>query len=245
MHRFIPSIAAAAIIATSGMTAYAAENVPKDEIISEIWSDVWYGKNDDGTTFPEASFKYHILTEWVNDNYGDDDYDWSDVSSLKYEYKSYYKDLTEQWDFEDDRSGDWRITTEDGTTYHFEYANGQWTQIDQNGNAVAMFQAHNTIEDSEGAHRQDMPSDDVQKPGAADPNDTAEKAAAVAAEQQKARDDKLSTQAATEPQEAAQSVTEDVEPSDSESSPVLYITLAVIAAAVILLAVLLKRRKKD
>lgn len=243
MNRLIPSIAAAVIIATSGMTAYAAENIPKDEIISEIWSDVWNGKDDDGTSFPEASYKYHILTEWVNANYGNDDYDWSDVSSLKYEYKDYYKDLSEQWDFEDNRSGDWRITTEDGTTYHFEYSNGQWSQIDQNGNTVATFNAHSTIEDSEKSHSKDMPKDENQKSGAADPNDTAEKAVAVAAEQQQSRDDKLTTQAATKPQEAAQSVTEDAQQNESEISPMIYILIA-LTVVVIILAVLMKRKKQ-
>ena len=243
MYRLIPSIAVAAIIFTSGMSAYAAENIPKDVIITEIWSDVWNGKDDDGTSFPEASYKYHILTEWVNNNYGDDEYDWSDVSSLKYEYRDYYKDLTEEWDFEDDRSGNWQITTEDGMTYHFEYSNGQWAQIDQNGNTVAMFNAHSTIEDNEKSHSQDMPNDEIQKPGNADPNDIAEKAAAVAAEQQQARDGKLTTQAATEPQETAQSVTEDTKQSDNMISPIFYILIA-LAAVVIILTVLMIRKKK-
>lgn len=39
----------------------------KDYIVREIWSDWWNGKGDDGLIFPEASYKHHILTEWVND----------------------------------------------------------------------------------------------------------------------------------------------------------------------------------
>ena len=67
----------------------------KDYIVREIWSDCWNGKGDDGLIFPEASYKHHILTEWVNDNYGDDNYDWSKVGQLNYNFKDYYDELTD------------------------------------------------------------------------------------------------------------------------------------------------------
>lgn len=95
----------------------------KDYIVREIWSDWWNGKGDDGLVFPEASYKHHILTEWVNDNYGDDNYDWSKVGQLNYNFKDYYDELTDNWNFNDDRDGNWTIIT-DETTYHFNLQNG-------------------------------------------------------------------------------------------------------------------------
>ena len=65
----------------------------KEYIVREIWSDWWNGKGDDGLIFPEASYKHHILTEWVNDNYGDDNYDWSKIGQLNYNFKDYYDEL--------------------------------------------------------------------------------------------------------------------------------------------------------
>lgn len=68
-------------------TVYASETLDRDYIESEIWEDMWHGKGDDGKTFPEASYKHHLLDQWINDNYGSDEYDWSEIGELKYEYK--------------------------------------------------------------------------------------------------------------------------------------------------------------
>ena len=132
----------------AGMTAHAADDLDKDYIVSEIWSDLWNGKPDDGTTYPESSYKYHLLTKWVDDNYGDDDYNWSDVGELTYDYKDYYRDYIKGFDFEDDNSGNWTIDTEDNH-YSFYMLNGMWQMIDRNGDTVDTFPPHDTLAEVE------------------------------------------------------------------------------------------------
>ena len=132
---------------TAGINAHA-ENLDKDYIISEIWKDIWHGKADNGKTFPEASYKYHLLTEWVEENYGDDDYNWSDVGELRYDYRDYYQDLIEDYDFNDDENGNWTIDTADNH-YSFYLLNGTWQMIDQNGNTVDTFPPHDTLAKTE------------------------------------------------------------------------------------------------
>ena len=132
---------------TAGINAHA-ENLDKDYIISEIWADIWHGKPDNGITFPEASYKYHLLTEWVEENYGDDDYNWSDVGELRYDYRDYYQDLIEDYDFNDDENGNWTIDTPDDH-YSFYLLNGTWQMIDQNGNTVDTFPPHDTLAKTE------------------------------------------------------------------------------------------------
>ena len=109
---------------------------------------MWNGKGDNGLDFPEASYKHHLLDDWLNKNYGSDDYDWSEIGELKYEYKDYYRHLIEDWDFEDDGSGGWTISTEDNH-YNFTLLNGNWQMIDQNGDTVDSFPPFSTLEDEE------------------------------------------------------------------------------------------------
>lgn len=116
----------------------------KDYIVSEIWSDWWNGKEDDGLVFPEASYKHYILTGWVNDNYGDDYYNWSKVGQLNYNFKDYYDELTGEWNFNDDCNGNWTITN-DKTTYHFNLQNGKWLMSDDNGNVIDSFMPFSTF----------------------------------------------------------------------------------------------------
>ena len=132
---------------TAGINAHA-ENLDKDYIISEIWEDIWHGKPDNGQTFPEASYKYLLLTEWVEENYGDDDYNWSDVGELRYDYRDYYQDLIEDYDFNDDENGNWTIDTADNH-YSFYLLNGTWQMIDRNGNTVDTFPPHDTLTETE------------------------------------------------------------------------------------------------
>lgn len=144
IQKIAPILASMVLIGSASLTAYADDMLDKDYIVSEIWSDWWQGKGDDGLIFPEASFKYHILTEWVNDNYGDDDYDWSKIGQLNYNFKYYYDELTDKWDFNDDRDGNWTIST-DETTYHFNFQNGKWLMSDNNGDVVDSFMPFNTL----------------------------------------------------------------------------------------------------
>lgn len=148
MKKFITAVFCTALVLSSGLTAYAAENLDRDYIEAEIWEDMWNGKGDNGLDFPEASYKHHLLDEWLDENYGSDEYDWTELGELKYEYKDYYRDLIEDWDFEDDDNGNWTIDTEDNH-YSFYILNGMWQMIDRNGDTVDTFPPFSTLEEDE------------------------------------------------------------------------------------------------
>lgn len=145
MKKIITAIAFTAMSLSLSLTVNATEMLDKDYIESEIWKDVWLGKGDNGTDFPEASYKHHLLDEWLDNNYGSDEYDWSELGEIKYQYKDYYSNLTENWDFNDDDNGSWTIETEDNS-YRFELVNGNWNMIDKNGDTVDMFPPFSTEE---------------------------------------------------------------------------------------------------
>ncbi len=128
-----------------GMTAHAGEMLDSDYIESEIWQEMWLGRGDDGTEFPEASFKHHLLDEWIDENYGSDEYNWFDIGELKYSYKDYYKDYTKDWNFNDDDNGNWTIVT-DEHTYSFTMFQNEWLMLDENGNTIDTFPPFNTLE---------------------------------------------------------------------------------------------------
>lgn len=144
MKKMILSIAIMAIFLAFPLTAHAAEILEKDYIKSEIWEEIWLGKSDDGTEFPESSYKHHLLEKWVDENYGDYDYDWTAIGELKYSYKNYYKTLTENWDF-NDGNGIWTIETEDNF-YSFQLVNNQWNMLDENGSTVDIFPIFSTLD---------------------------------------------------------------------------------------------------
>ena len=146
MKKLITAVCVTALALSSGLTSYAAETLDRDYIESEIWEEVWLGKGDNGTDFPEASYKHHLLDQWLDENYGSDDYDWSALGELKYSYKDYYNALIENWDFNDDENGGWTIQTEDNY-YSFYMQDGMWQMIDQNGDTVDSFPPFSTLEE--------------------------------------------------------------------------------------------------
>ncbi|MDE7363802.1 MAG: hypothetical protein K2N27_02770 [Ruminococcus sp.] len=148
MKKIITVLTTLCIASGISLTAHAAEMLDKDYIESEIWEEMWLGKNDDGMEYPEASYKHHILDKWIDENYGSDDYDWSRIGELKYEYKDYYNRLIENWDFNDDRNGSWTIDTEDNS-YRFQLVNNQWNMIDKNGDTVDIFPIFSTLDEDE------------------------------------------------------------------------------------------------
>lgn len=148
MKNIITAIMVTALAVSSGLTAHAAEALDRDYIETEIWEEMWNGKSDNGLDFPEASYKHHLLDKWHDENYSSDDYDWSEIGELRYEYKDYYRHLIEDWDFEDDENGGWTISTEDNH-YSFFMLNGNWQMIDQNGDTVDTFPLFSTLEDEE------------------------------------------------------------------------------------------------
>ena len=145
MKKIITTIAVTAISISMSLTAYAADMLDKNYIESEIWEDMWLGKSDNGTEFPEASFKHHLLDKWITQNYGSDDFDWSELGELKYQYKRYYENYIAGWDFNDDDNGNWTIDTEEHS-YHFQLINHTWNMIDENGDTVDTFSPISTEE---------------------------------------------------------------------------------------------------
>ena len=144
MTRFIPILTSICLtLPTLSVTAYA-ESLDKDTIVSEIWSEWWLGQGDNGRTFPEASYKHHILEKWVDENY---DYEGADISKIQHNFKRYYKNLIENWDFNDDNNGNWTIDT-DTTTYHFNFEDGKWLMIDSKGDIIDTFMPFSTLEES-------------------------------------------------------------------------------------------------
>jgi len=158
MKKIITALTTLCIASSVSLTAHAAEALDRDYIEAEIWEDMWNGKGDNGLDFPEASYKHHLLDKWLDENYGSDDYDWSEIGELKYEYKDYYRRLIEDWDFEDDENGGWTISTKDNH-YSFFMLNGQWQMIDKNGDTVDSFPPFSTLADeveAETAHEQQI-----------------------------------------------------------------------------------------
>ncbi|MDE5557564.1 MAG: hypothetical protein K2J32_07725 [Ruminococcus sp.] len=154
MKKMILSLAITAVFLAFPNVAHAAEMLEKDYIKAEIWEEVWLGKSDDGTEFPESSYKHHLLDKWVDENYGNDDYDWTAIGELKYSYRNYYKNRTENWDF-NDNNGIWTIETEDNF-YSFRLVNNQWNMLDENGSVVDTFPIFSTIEEE----KIELPIDD-------------------------------------------------------------------------------------
>jgi hypothetical protein len=149
MKKFIITLSAFIITALPfSVTAYAAENLDRDYIEAEIWDDMWNGKGDNGIDFPEASYKHHLLDKWLDENYGSEEYDWSELGELKYEYKDYYRSYIEDFDFNDDDNGNWTIETPEHS-YSFTYWQDNWIMTDENGNTVDSFPPFSTLKDDE------------------------------------------------------------------------------------------------
>ena len=149
MKKFIITLSAFIIMSMPfSVTAYAAENLDRDYIEAEIWDDMWNGKGDNGIDFPEASYKHHLLDKWLDENYGSDEYDWSELGELKYEYKDYYRSYIENFDFNDDDNGNWTIETPEHS-YSFTYWQDNWIMTDENGNTVDSFPPFSTLKDDE------------------------------------------------------------------------------------------------
>lgn len=150
MKKLLSGLIIGLVLAGTGCnySAYADETdiLDKDTVIEELWEETWNGRGDNGIIFPEASYKRHILEKWVDENYGDDDYNWYDIGNLKYSYSDYYKRMVKEWDFDDDEDGNWFITTPEHH-YRFEIISGKWNMIDENGDTVDMFMPFSTLED--------------------------------------------------------------------------------------------------
>ena len=148
MKKIITTVFCTAIALCSGLNVYAAEILERDYIEAEIWEDMWNGKGDNGIDFPEGSYKHHLLDKWLDENYGSDEYDWTELGELKYEYKDYYRSYIEDFDFNDDDNGNWTIETPEHS-YSFTYWQDNWIMTDENGNTVDSFPPFSTLKDDE------------------------------------------------------------------------------------------------
>ena len=164
MKKLITAVFCTALAVNSGFTVYA-ENLDREYIETEIWEDIWNGKGDNGLIYPEASYKHHLLDEWLDENYGSDNYDWSEIGELKYAYKDYYRSYIENFDFEDDNNGNWTITTPEHS-YSFTLFQGEWSMLDENGDTVDTFPPFSTLEEdsSESANGYKIQDDGTDSP---------------------------------------------------------------------------------
>lgn len=225
IRKIVPFAVSIVLIGSASLTAYADDMLDMDYIISEIWSDWYHGKGDDGLIFPEASYKHHILTEWVNDNYGDDDYDWSKIGQLNYDFKDYYDELTDKWDFNDDRDGNWTIDT-DETTYHFHLQNGKWLMSDDNGDVVDSFMPFSTL-------KEDKTDEKPKEVNADDGNGTAHRVG-----------ENLKIEAETTAEVSEPSTETVSESSEKSSNGMIYGIGGVILAGIAVLAGVLIKKKR-
>lgn len=163
-----------AVTAFGGMTVTAADMIPEDTIIEELWDSIWHGHGDNGTTFPETSYEYYLLSDWVSSNYGSDDCDWTNLNRISFAYSRYYSKLTREWDYTDDEEGNWFITDENSETYHFELIQGEWNKIDSSGNTVEKFPPHSTLEENEANQTDSIFDEDEAEDGIEDRGEAAQ-----------------------------------------------------------------------
>ena len=71
------------------ITAAAEAHFTKEEVVEGIWENRWNGKRDDGTIYPEASYKYNLIVDWVEENYKEYSYA-SEMHTWEYYYDNYY-----------------------------------------------------------------------------------------------------------------------------------------------------------
>lgn len=148
-----------ALAITCAFSAFAENDtsgyVSKEEIIEELWGQYWDTNDTDPTEFPESSWDYYILNDWLERNYGHEVLidkvinssrcNWTKLSDISRKYRDYREQLTENWDF-DDEDGNWYINEYDPETekvgnrlYHFNFNQGEWSMIDENGDTVYSF----------------------------------------------------------------------------------------------------------
>lgn len=144
IKKIITGLMAAISTATFAVGITASAAFTKEAVVEGIWKERWRGKRDDGTIYPEASYKYNLIVDWVEENYEEYSYA-SEMHTWEYHYDDYYDELTEHLDFNDDNNGNWTITTDTGEFYYFEFINGQWNQFDSNGALVDIFPPISTL----------------------------------------------------------------------------------------------------
>ena len=134
------------------------EMLPKEEIIENLWADYeenWNGPKDDGTVFPEASYRYYFISDWVSTHYGESEsvkdaywgfkyhYNWTDMDSIRDTYEEYYDVWSYEWSDHEEEEGVWTLENDKtGEVYHFELVDNMWNELDSNNNVVLTFAPH-------------------------------------------------------------------------------------------------------
>lgn len=162
MKRTFKTIMATAALAMTicmPITAYADDDYTKDEIIDEYWTQYWEDSLP-GEENPEGSLEYHILENFLDEQYGHYRYedrdkymvsDWSSYYDIREAWQKYNEDYTKNWHMvDDDETGEFYIESYDPETdtygndklYTFTLADGKWNMVDSNGNIVDSFDPH-------------------------------------------------------------------------------------------------------
>jgi hypothetical protein len=154
INKIIALLLASAIVFPNYMNVYAEENdnFTKEEILYELYDQYWKDTAV-GTENPEGSLEYHILTEWLDNNYGKSESEsgvwrWYKMYDIQHAYRDYHDEYTKEWHYNDD-DGKFSIeymdpeTGETGKTlYRFELIDGKWNMIDANDHTVDTFEPH-------------------------------------------------------------------------------------------------------
>ncbi len=136
-----------AAICTAALSVSASADLTKEEVIEQLWEVRSSCYNDDGTWFPESSWCYNVLADWVEENY-DDIGSSTSLYSWDYQYNQYYKGFIRNIDIDEDEQGNWTVTDEStGIVYSFEFVDGMWNQLNPEGSVVDTFPPVNTLEE--------------------------------------------------------------------------------------------------
>ncbi len=162
MKRTFKTIMATAALAMAicmPITAYADNDYTRDEIIDEYWTQYWKDSLP-GEENPEGSLEYHILENFLDEQYGHYRYedrdkymvsDWSSYYDIREAWQKYNEDYTKNWHMtDDDETGEFYIESYDPETdtygndklYTFTLADGKWNMVDSNGDIVDSFDPH-------------------------------------------------------------------------------------------------------
>ena len=175
MIKRIAAVSAAMTMAASmSVVAYAedrTEDYTREELIDLYWTK-YYEDDLPGERNPKSSLKYHILDQFLDEQYGHTKYeddekymvsDWSNGYNIGEAWEEYEESYTKYWHYE---TGDFYIEEWDpeqekvgDILYTFDYADGKWNMIDTNGNIVDSFDPHGGDGSHEQAKNKDHTSD--------------------------------------------------------------------------------------
>ena len=160
MKKTVIIAAAAVIIAgTTNVLTASAEEMQKverhdgttytyDECVSIIFGKAWGNTYDDGVTFPQQSFLYHRIRDFLDESYMSEENDhyrgsWDRYGDIANKWTLYNKDYWSEISSNDDDNGNYTIIDKNGDLlYTFELVDGVWQQLDTSGNVVDTFEPH-------------------------------------------------------------------------------------------------------